>query len=165
LVSEDTSSTRVGWRMATAVAYGIAGAILLVFSLFHFIQVMYDGSELLKILRVPSDPMVGIVMLISSALMLMSSYRTLGSHEDGWAYSVVGWCIGALIPLISLLVLFSDLFRSMVLGSDDLSDWVIMDDIVPSLYIGILIIILLPILVKHRRKEGKKIVVSGGEPL
>jgi hypothetical protein len=82
----------------------------------------------------------------------MAAYYTFSGQEDAAAYAIVGWFMGALVSIVSSLVLLSNLVRSTFIGMEDLADWTISDDIVPGLYLGLLILLLTPVIIKNRKQ-------------
>jgi hypothetical protein len=132
--------------------YGVSSLILFFFSILHF-TVLIANPALLKMLNVPPDPIIGAVILISSILFFLGANSTLKGKEEKRAYVLVGWFIGALVTFVSSLVLVSNAFRSILLGSENVADWSISDDLVPGLYLGVLVILLLPVVILHGKHE------------
>lgn len=135
--------------------YVIVGSVYVIFSILHFVATAVNISDLLSYLNVPSDPIIGAVMLIASILLILAAYRTFSIKEDARAYAIVGWFIGVLVSFVNLLVMLSNAARSTIIGVENLADWTIYDDIVPGLYLGILILLLTPVIIMHGKHSDR----------
>ena len=165
--SGERGSERKGDTKAFWMIYGIVGSVFLFFSILHILSVVITLPDLLAFLRVPSDPIIGVVLLIASILFYLGSYRTLSGLEDSRAYIMVGWFMGALVSFVSLLVMLSNGIRSFLIGAEDLADWIFLDDVVPGLYLGSMILLLIPVIIEHGKRDrhsiGKKGVRSNDD--
>jgi hypothetical protein len=115
----------------------------------------------MKVINSPPDPVIGAVMLLASILLLVGGYKDLKRTVDGSAFIWVGWFITALIAVVSTLVLVSNTIKAYLLGSEDLEDWVFTDDLVPGLYLGLIVILMIPFLIEKNKSNEEK--DRGGE--
>jgi hypothetical protein len=71
--------------------------------------------------------------------------------------------MGVMVSFVSLLVLISNAVRSILIGVEDLADWIIYDDIVPGLYLGLLILFIAPVIMNHLKRGNGTAERDGGE--
>jgi hypothetical protein len=163
LVSGESGSGKGIQVKPIGFLYAIVGSVYAFFSILHFTATVVDLSDFLTNLNVPSDPIIGVVMLIASTLFFLGAYRTHSGQEDGKAYVIVGWFMGVMVSFVSLLVLISNAVRSILIGVEDLADWIIYDDIVPGLYLGLLILFIAPVIMNHLKRGNGTAERDGGE--
>ncbi|MBN1390042.1 MAG: hypothetical protein JXA22_05310 [Candidatus Thermoplasmatota archaeon] len=123
-----------------------AGILYLVFSLFHLIRTFAGKLYLLRMLNVPADIITAGILLLTGYLLVAGGVKLWRGKKEGTAFAWVGSITGALLSSMSLLVLLSNAFSSLVLTSDDLEGWTPAEDLTPGLYLGILVVLILPVL-------------------
>jgi hypothetical protein len=139
------------------------GAVFVLFSVLHFLVTAFDPSGHMGYLNVPPDPIIGGVMSMASILLILAGYRTIRAIEDGRSYAIVGCFMVILVSMVDLLVLLSNAVGSIIIGVEDLADWTVIDDLVPGLYLGALVVFLLPLILIHgKRMDGARRVEGGG---
>jgi len=162
LVSDEGRFPRKPIAIALGITYGVVGSVFSTFAIFHFMSSAIDLPGFLSHLNIPPDPIIGMVMLIASILFFLGAYRTMVDLEDGRAYSIVGWFMGALVSTVSLLVMFSNAVRSLLIGTEELANWSMLDDLVPGLYLGVMVLLVIPLMVLHGKLDGRSDVKKGG---
>lgn len=133
----------------------LTGSLLIIFSLLHIARIMAGPVKFLEGLNVRPDIIAGGILFLEGSLLVVGGYKLLKGKEDGIAFAWIGWLTGLLLSSVSALVLLSNTFSSVVLSVDGMEDWTAADDVVPGLYLGLVLIVLLPAMVKYGRGPGQ----------
>ena len=129
-----------------------SGTLLIFFSMLQITRIVGGPFPFLEKLNVRPDLIAGAILFLEGLLFIIGGTKLIKGRSEGIAFAWVGWMTGVLLSTVSALILLSNTFSSLLLSLEDMEDWTAMTDVVPSLYLGLILIILLPVLARLGRK-------------
>jgi hypothetical protein len=96
------------------------------------------GAGLFSLPLLPGSIMGAFVLIVIGSVFIFGHRELAESNPEGQAFIVVGILLSIIFGILYLLVLSADMLSAYVLESDDFSDWTIMDDLRPELYLSLL---------------------------
>ncbi len=109
-----------------------------------------------------NDPFNSLMLIIVGSVFIAGTKSLAERKKEGYAFTIVGAILGAILFILQLLVLASNAL-GWALGFEDWRTWNIIDDISASIWIfGLIILAYVGLRVTNKLDETSKIFPNGG---
>jgi len=154
LASENDGDRPAGSGRSSSILLIFTGTLLIIFSILHIARLILGPTRFLERFNVGPDIIAGGILFLEGSLLIVGGYKLIKGREEGVAFAWIGWIVGLLLSSVSALVLLSNAFSSVVLSVEGMEDWSATSDVVPALYLGLVLIFLLPLLANLGSRSG-----------
>jgi hypothetical protein len=105
---------------------------------------------------IPTNPIVGIVLICISSIFLTGAIHTLRGQRDAYAFMIVGMILAAIVFILQIITILTN-GLGWLIQLEDWHDWTIQNDLSPGLWLFPIFAVILRIL---RGEKGSLFHIS-----